>query len=230
MKILDILATFDDDYAKFRESTQMSIFEYIITTFGATPSSSYSALSVVSVKLKDLLKSDTALEIYDLVELMSDTTNLLYSLLDKLTVAGISKPVEYLKAYGDPCTLYDAKEVLLMVREISSTEFLGLYSEVSANSVTLDFEPMMRFEDGDVKIYPGVLGLAVNSIGYKELGICYTTSDKDVHDIFPDLVVTPNTPFPILINSSVNNPFSQIEGSEGIKAQQLDITIPLVKV
>lgn len=231
MKIQDILETFDSDYMKARQDSGIPLFKYIINTFGVTNEQECTELSVLSVKLKELLKLRPDLPVYHEAELLSDIASMLCAFVARLRTMGIGAPLEYIHSFEDPCTLQEAKDALLNVNELSTVEILEVYKEIYHITPILDFVPVTRFEHGDVRSYNAVLGLAMNEVGLREMGLCYTTSLEEVRELAPNLIMAKGMPLPLLVKSGGNNPFAQVaDESHEVRAQSVDMYIPLVKV
>ena len=228
MKIEQILLTFDETYKECRAANGVSIFEYIFSIFGITNEKDCTALSLAAAKLKQMLKTNEDTPVYEPAELLSDVTTMLYSLITKLHVAGISNALSYILEFEDPVTLQDAKQAMLRLQETTSTELLAVYKEVFDVGQVLDYAPAIVFDDSDFTCYEGILGNAADKDGYNALGICYTTSWDDVHAIAKDIIKTPGTLLPLVAKRGANNPFAKIaESSKAIKSNCIAANIPI---
>lgn len=231
MKIEQLLLSFDEGYAEIRNSSDISIFEYLFEVFGIVSEKDCSALSVVSAKLKQMLRTRPDMPSYENAEILSDVTTMLNAFITNLHVNGIQNALGYIANFEDPVTLLEAKQAMVRLQEITSSKVLEMYKEVFEIRDIQDFVPVIAFDSGGIQRYAGILGGAANISGYRALGVCYTTSQEDVHEIAPDLVVPAGSVYPLLTKKGDNNPFAQISlQSTSIRAKGVKLDIPILNV
>lgn len=205
------------------------MYEFIFEIFGVTNEKDCTALSLAAAKLKQMLKADENSPVYDAAEVLSDILTMMYSLITRLHVAGISCALDFMCLFDKPDTLQDAKEVMLIIQEAATPELLDLYKTAYDIKEIKDYMPSIIFSSSDFTEYDGVLGMAADKRGYDELGICYATSHKDAQLLAPNLIQPPETLLPLVAKKGVNSPFSKIaEESSGIKSNTVPMIIPFV--
>lgn len=230
MKIEALLRDFDKDYIAVRGTSGMSIFSYILQAFGVSDEARCEALMAVSVKLKELLKSGQQIAVYREAELMSDVTNLMYTIISKLHNLGINKAVKYMNDLEDPTNLADAKESLMALQEMSSPGMVGIFKSLIDFNSPLDYIPLARFENDNLVYHASILGGAVNADGLRSIGICYTTSAEDVKNVAPGYIQSKGKLLPLVIIPNDANPFAAALGdSGGVRSMSMDISIPVVR-
>lgn len=228
MKIIDILQTFESNYS-IRRGSGMSFFSYLFEVFGISDENHCEDLNTISVKLKKLIEVQPSLSVYREAELVSDITNMLCSVIERLHMNGIARALNYIALFTDPETLLGAKESLTTILQQTTPELIGIFKEMVSLEPALDYEPVIRFDGGRIIKSSAILPGA-NLEGVRRYGIGYCTSLADAKEASPNYSLK-KKPYPILLTSDNTNAFAAALGSaESLKALTVPLTLPVIRI
>lgn len=230
MKIDQLLSSFDDHFSLVSAESGMNIFEFLLQVFSMTDEKDCEPLAVVSAKLKQMMKTNPNMPNYHNAECLSDATMLMHSLLTRLHVAGIPNGLQYLADHNNPTTLLGLKDALLEIQEESSPEYLAVYKQVYGIKGVNDVLSGVCIQGGRLTAYEGMLSKCANIKSFQELGLCYTTSADDVHALDPNYIVCDNQVYPVFVNKSRFSIESITGGANCIRAEGVNISIPVVSI